>query len=140
MPASLSRVVGFRALHHLFRPDWSPARNREAFGPLSDPAGHAHDYSCIVTVRGPIAASQGMVMDLLALDRILEEEIVARFHGKHLNRDVPEFADGRMLPTCEAIATDVFPRVAARLPAGVVLERVRILEDPTLYADCTGFP
>ena len=32
------------------------------------------------------------------------------------------------------------PRVAARLPAGVVLERVRILEDPTLYADCTGLP
>jgi hypothetical protein len=45
-----------------------------------------------------------------------------------------------MLPTCEAIAADVFPRVAARLPAGVVLERVRILEDPTLYADCTGLP
>lgn len=140
MPASLSRVIGFRALHHLSRPDWPPARNREAFGPLSDPAGHPHDYRCVVTVRGPIAASHGMVMDLLALDRILEEEIVARFDGKHLNRDVAEFAEGRMLPTCEAIAADVFPRVAARLPAGVVLERVRILEDPTLYADCTGLP
>jgi hypothetical protein len=32
----------------------------------------------------------------------------------------------------------VFPRVAARLPTGVTLERVRILEDPTLYADYTG--
>jgi 6-pyruvoyltetrahydropterin/6-carboxytetrahydropterin synthase len=140
MPASLSRVVGFRALHHLARPDWSPARNREAFGPLSDSAGHAHDYRCIVTVRGPIAESHGMVMDLAALDRILEEEVVARLGGKHLNFDVPEFAAGRMLPTCEAIAADVFPRVAARLPAGVVLERVRVLEDPTLYADCTGLP
>jgi hypothetical protein len=32
----------------------------------------------------------------------------------------------------------VFRRVAARLPAGVRLERVRIMEDPTLHADCTG--
>jgi 6-pyruvoyltetrahydropterin/6-carboxytetrahydropterin synthase len=140
VPASLSRVVGFRALHHLFRPDWSAARNREAFGPLSDPAGHPHEYRCVVTVRGSIAESHGMVMDLTALDGILAEEVVARFDGKHLNQDVPEFAGGRLLPTCEAIAADVFPRVAARLPAGVTLERVRILEDPTLYGDCTGFP
>lgn len=140
MAASLSRVVGFRALHHLSRQDWSPARNREAFGPLSDPAGHAHDYRCVVTVSAPVAESRGMVMDLAALDRILQEEVVAPFEGQHLNRVVAEFADGRMLPTCEAIAAHVFARVAARLPAGVALERVRIVEDPTLYADCTGLP
>ena len=27
---------------------------------------------------------------------------------------------------------------ATRLPPGVVLERVRVQEDPTLFADCTG--
>jgi 6-pyruvoyltetrahydropterin/6-carboxytetrahydropterin synthase len=138
MVASLSRVVGFRALHRFFRPDWSEARNREAFGPLSDPPGHAHDYQCVVTVAGPIEPSRGMVLDLVELDRILRDEVVTPFDGRHLNLDVPEFAYGRTLPTCEAIAAHVFPRVAARLPAGVVLERVRILEDPTLYADCTG--
>ena len=79
-------------------------------------------------------------MDLGLLDRILQDEIVTPFNGRHLNLEVPEFAYGRTLPTCEAIAVHVFPRVAARLPAGVMLERVRILEDPTLYADCTGFP
>jgi 6-pyruvoyltetrahydropterin/6-carboxytetrahydropterin synthase len=140
MAASLSRVVGFRALHRFFRPDWSEDRNREAFGSLSDPPGHAHDYQCVVTVAGPIEPSRGMVMDLGELDRVLRDEVVAPFDGRHLNLDVPEFAYGRTLPTCEAIAAHVFPRVAARLPAGVVLERVRILEDPTLYADCTGLP
>ena len=108
------------------------------FGPLSDPAGHPHDYRCVVTVRGPITGSHGMVMDLAALDRILQEEVVAPLDGKHLNHAVAEFADGRMLPTCEAIAAHVFSRVTARLPAGVVLERVRVVEDPTLYADYTG--
>lgn len=79
-------------------------------------------------------------MDLGLLDQILQDEVVTPFNGRHLNLEVPEFAYGRTLPTCEAIAVHVFPRVAARLPAGVMLERVRILEDPTLYADCTGFP
>jgi 6-pyruvoyltetrahydropterin/6-carboxytetrahydropterin synthase len=137
---ALSRVVGFRALHRFFRPDWSEERNRETFGPLSDAPGHAHDYQCIVTVRGPTEASRGMVLDLVLLDRILQEEVVRPFDGRHLNLDVPEFAYGRTLPTCEALASHVFPRVAARLPAGVTLERVRILEDPTLYADYTGLP
>lgn len=140
MPLSLSRVVTFRALHRFFRPDWSGARNREAFGPLTDPPGHAHDYQCMVTVGGPIGPSRGMVMDLGELDRILHDEVVMPFDGRHLNLDVPAFAYGGILPTCEAVAAHVFPRVAARLPAGVVLERVRIMEDLTLYADCTGLP
>jgi len=79
-----------------------------------------------------------MVMDLTELDRILQEEVVAPFDGRHLNLDVPEFAYGRTLPTCEAIAAHVYARVARRLPSGVALERVRIAEDPTLYGECTG--
>ncbi len=138
MPTSLTRLVGFRATHRLYRLDWTEARNREVFGALSEDPGHPHDYSCAITVRGPVDPTMGMVMDLGELDRILHDEVVAWFDGKHLNRDVPEFADGRTLPTCEALALHVFPRVAARLPAGVALERVRVLEDPTLYADCTG--
>jgi 6-pyruvoyltetrahydropterin/6-carboxytetrahydropterin synthase len=138
MSLSLTRTVGFRAVHRLYRPDWTEARNREAFGPLSDPPGHPHDYRCAVTVSGPIDDRMGMVVDLVELDGILQEEVVVRLNGKHLNEDVPELAYDRMLPTCEAIAMDVYRRIASRLPRGVTLERVRIMEDPTLYADCTG--
>jgi len=60
------------------------------------------------------------------------------YAGRHLVLDVPAFAYGKTLPTCEAIAASVFRRIDSRLPAGLALERVRILEDPTLYADCTG--
>ena len=125
-------------MHRLYRPDWTEARNREAFGALSDAPGHSHDYGCAVTVAGPIEGRMGMVIDLGELDRILQEEVVTRLDGKHLNEDVPGLADGDTLPTCEAIAVWVFRRVATRLAEGVTLERVRIMEDPTLYADCTG--
>lgn len=137
MAASLTRTVGFHALHRYYRPDWSEARNREVFGPLADPPGHGHDYQCAVTVAGRLDES-GMIVDLPLLDRILQEEVLTPFAGKHFNLDVPAFASGRPLPTCEAIAAYLFRRIAARLPNGVALERVRIAEDPTLYADCTG--
>ena len=140
MPTSLTRTVAFRALHRFYRPEWTEARNQEVFVPLSHPPGHPHEYACAVTVRGPVDETMGMVMDLGELDRILRDEVVAPFDGKHLNLDVPAFAYGRTLPTCEAIAAHVYPRVAARLPSGVALERVRVMEDPTLYADCTGLP
>ena len=136
MPVTLTRAVGFRAVHRLYRPDWSEARNREAFGPPSQPPGHAHDYRCAVTVSGPVDQRMAMVLDLAELDRILQEEVVARLDGKHLNRDVPSLAG--TIPTCEALALDVFRRLLPRLPRDVTLERVRIMEDPTLYADCTG--
>jgi 6-pyruvoyl-tetrahydropterin synthase len=90
-----------------------------------------------VTVRGSLAET-GTVIDLGLLDQILHDEVLTPFAGKHLNLDVPAFAYGKTLPTCEALAAYVFPRIASRLPGGLALERVRIMEDPTLYADCTG--
>jgi 6-pyruvoyltetrahydropterin/6-carboxytetrahydropterin synthase len=137
MRASLTRTVEFHAVHRYYRPEWTEERNREAFGPLADPPGHGHDYRCGVTVGGVIDG-MGTVVDLQFLDGILHDEVLTPLAGKHLNLDLPTFAYGRTLPTCEAIAAYLFPRIAARLPAGVVLERVRIEEDPTLYADCTG--
>lgn len=140
MPVSLTRTVGFHALHRLHRADWSEAQNRAAFGPLGDAAGHGHDYRCVVTVTGPVDPRMGMVMDLVRLDEILRDEVVTPLDGKYLNRDVPAFGPDRPMPTCESIASHLFERIAARLPAGVALERVRVIEDPTLYADCTGAP
>jgi 6-pyruvoyltetrahydropterin/6-carboxytetrahydropterin synthase len=136
MPVTLTRTVGFRAVHRLYRADWSEARNRDAFGALSESPGHPHDYRCAVTVAGPVDPHMAMVFDLAELDRILQEEVVDRLDGKHLNQDVPSLAG--TIPTCEAIALAVFRHLLPRLPRDVTLERVRIMEDPTLYADCTG--
>lgn len=135
MPASLTRVVRFRAEHHFWRPEWPPERNRASFGPLTE--SHFHDYACAVTVSGPVNPRSGMVVDLGLLDRILADEVVAPLGEKNLN-DMPAFRPGEQLPTCEALAMWLFRRIAARLPTGVRLDRVRVDEDPTLYAECTG--
>lgn len=135
MATSLTRVVRFGARHRMRVAGWSEDQNRAQFGPLSD--FHHHDYRCAVTVTGPVDQAMGMVVDLVELDRILREEVL-RFEDTDLNQSVPVFAGGAPLPTCEALAEYFYRQVGPRLPAGVRLERVRVAEDDTLHADCTG--
>ena len=132
---SLTRTVRFPATHRMFRADWSEAQNRAAYGALTE--YHGHEYECGVTVTGDLDPATGMLVDLPRLDLVLEEEVVRRCGGRPLNT-LPEFASGRPLPTCEALASMLYARIAARLPSGVRLVRVKVAEDPTLYAECTG--
>ena len=134
----LTRIVQFSAAHRYFRPDWSTERNREAFGACASPHGHGHTYQCHVTVKGAPDPATAMVIDLALLDRVLREEVIARFDHRHLNLDVPEFADGKTLPTGEALCLDIWTRVAARLPKGCALDAVRVQEDPALFAEYRG--
>lgn len=136
MRVSLTRQVAFRATHQIRLPGLGEAENRARFGWTMDV--HGHDYTCAVTVSGTPEAGTGMIMDLALLDRMLAEEIVRPLDGRHLNDAVAECAQGEVLPVCEVLAAWCFRRIAPRLPAGVRLDRVRIAEDPTLHADCTG--
>jgi 6-pyruvoyltetrahydropterin/6-carboxytetrahydropterin synthase len=136
--AYLTRVVQFSAAHRYFRPEWTAERNAEVFGACAREHGHGHTYRCLVTVRGTPDPVTGMVMDLGALDRVLAEEVVQRFDHRHLNLDVPEFAYGRTVPTGEMLCVDIWGRVAARLPAGCALARVRVEEEPALWAEYRG--
>ena len=136
MQISLTRTVGFRASHRYHRTEWTAEANRERFGAASE--AHPHDYRVSVTVGGPLDSDTEMVMDLGVLDGLLREEVVSRYGGKQLDRDVTEFEAGQILPTCEALAAQMWLRLAGRLPAGVRLERVRVAEDADLHADCTG--
>jgi 6-pyruvoyltetrahydropterin/6-carboxytetrahydropterin synthase len=136
MPTSLTRVVSFRATHRFWLPDWPEERNRETFGQLTEP--HEHHYTCRVTVAGRVDPRTGMLVDVGQLDRILEEEILTPFEGRDLNREVPAFAHGAPLPTCEVLARYLFSRLAPRIPKGARLERVAVEEDPTLSGECTG--
>lgn len=136
--AYLTRIVGFRATHRIARADWTPEQNRTAFARAAE--NHAHDYQCRVTVRGPLDAASGGVINLEQLDALLAREIHQRFDGKHINDDIPEFASGRRLATGEALSVYLWERLAGVLPPGVTLHRIRIQEGPHLYSEYYGEP
>ena len=99
---------------------------------------HAHDYACDATVSGSIDAETGMIIDLGMLDRTLDREVRARFHGTSITVDVPEFADGKLIPTCENLARFIFEKVAASLAGSAQLTSVIVREDATISAEYTG--
>ena len=136
---SLTRRVTFAAAHRYRRPDWSDEKNAEVFGPCARPNYHGHSYACDVTVAGALDETTGFVADLGLLDRVLREEVHARFDHANINIDVPEFADGRLIPSGENLARYVCERVQRALDqalgAGSLrVTRVTVAEDLTLSA------
>jgi 6-pyruvoyltetrahydropterin/6-carboxytetrahydropterin synthase len=136
--ASLTRRVRFAAAHRYRRPEWSDARNEEVFGLCARPSFHGHSYVCDVTVSGEIDPVTGMVIDLAVLDRVLQVEVKDRFDHRNINTDIPEFADGRLVPTGEELARFIYERVQKALGSQVRVVRVRVAEDDTLSVDYPG--
>ena len=136
--ASLTRRVGFAAAHRYRRPDWSNEKNESVFGLCARESFHGHTYVCEVTISGAIDPETGFIIDLGVFDTILDEEVKSRFDHRNINLDVPEFADGKLIPSGENIARFVFTQVGAKLPEGVELEKVTIAEDHTLSASYSG--
>lgn len=131
--AQLIRKVRFAAAHRYRKPEWSEERNIEVFGLCAHPNYHGHTYTCSVAVEGRIDDETGMVMDLGKLDAVLEAEVMARFDHRNINLDVPEFAEGSLVPTGENLARFIFERVQEALGT-VSVRSVRIDEDETLAA------
>src|SRR5438309_6003890 len=137
MPTYLTRRVTFAAAHRYRVASWSDERNAEVFGLCARPNYHGHSYVCDVTVRGEIDDASGMLVDLAILDRILEVEVRQRFDHRNINMDVPEFGEGKLVPTGENLARFIFQRVAnglAQHRARARVTHVTVAEDATLSA------
>ena len=136
--AFLTRRITFAAAHRYRRPDWSDADNERVFGLCARSSFHGHSYVCHVTVRGDIDPVTGMLVDLGALDRVLAVEVRERFDHRNINLDVPEFADGKLVPTGENLARFIFERVERGLAGTAKVTEVTIAEDESLSCSYRG--
>src|SRR3954471_20048454 len=127
--ASLTRRVSFSAAHRYSRPEWSDEKNSSTFGACAWPNFHGHSYLCDVTVSGPIDDKTGFVVDLGVLDRILAEQVRERFDHRNINLDVPEFGDGKLVPTGENLARFIFDRVQIGVGDAARVVSVMVAED-----------
>jgi len=134
MPSFLTRRVSFAAAHRYRIAEWSDERNTTVFGACARPNYHGHSYVCDVTVTGEIDPVTGFIVDLGLLDAVLEREVRVRFDHANINLDVPEFADGGLMPTGEELARFICQRVQGALGARARVTRVTVAEDATLGA------
>lgn len=136
--ASLTRRISFSAAHRYSRPEWSDEKNTSTFGACAWPNFHGHTYVCDVTIGGPIDATTGFVVDLGLLDDILNRQVKQQFDHRNINLDVPEFADGKLVPTGENLARFIFERVQREIPKPARVLRVTVGEDDSLSATYSG--
>lgn len=129
---TLTRRVTFAAAHRYRRPEWDDQKNYDTFGACAWPNYHGHSYVCDVTVAGAIDPTTGFVVDLSVLDDVLKREVRDRFDHRNINTDIPEFADGKLVPTGENLARFIFERVQHELGDSVRVRTVTVAEDGTL--------
>lgn len=131
----LTRKAEFSASHYYWIPAWSEEENARVFGKCSNRNGHGHNYTLEVTVAGEVDPQTGFVVDLKELKDVLEREVVSVYDHRHLNLEVPEFAEA--MPTTENIAIAVWRRLDGKV-RGAKLHRVRVYEMLDLFADYYG--
>ncbi len=91
----------FSAAHRLHVTTLSDEENQTIFGKCNNPAGHGHNYRVEVAARAPIDA-HGRTIEPQTLDAVVDRHAIQRLDHKHLNTDVPEFAD--LNPSVENIS------------------------------------
>ncbi len=131
----LTRRAEFSASHYYHNPAFTPEENQRVFGKCANLNGHGHNYTLEVTVKGEVDGKTGFVVDLKDLKAIIEKEVTDAMDHRHLNKEVPEFA--QQIPTTENLAIVIWNRIQPKLKAAK-LHRVRVYESEDLYADFYG--
>ncbi len=131
----LTQCFEFSASHRLHVASLSDDENRRVFGKCNNPSGHGHNYRVEVTVVGEAADSTGRVVELPAFEEAVRREVIERFDHKHLNTDMPEFAE--LNPSVENIARTIWNLLRDKL-APARLKRIRVWETAKTYAEVTG--
>ncbi|HLO49010.1 MAG TPA: 6-carboxytetrahydropterin synthase [Kamptonema sp.] len=129
MEAYLSISTHFSAAHRLAHPQLSYEENCEIYGKCARPNGHGHNYHLEVTVKGEIDARTGMIVDLPALQKAIDEYVVEPFDHTFLNKDITYFAE--VVPTAENIALHIQELLRSPIRnLGAQLYKIKLIESP----------
>ncbi len=122
----VTRAYEFSASHRLHSSILSDEENRTLFGKCNYDNGHGHNYILEVSVGGEIDPVTGTLVDQNALDEVVHREVVDRYDHRHLNLDIPEFAD--VIPSSELLTYVIWERLKNHIPGTAHLSKVVIRE------------
>jgi 6-pyruvoyltetrahydropterin/6-carboxytetrahydropterin synthase len=95
-------------------------------------AWSGHTWDLFVTVHGPIDRETGMVTDIVALDRVVHEQVVRPFDGQNLRHVL-----GHRPITGENLVRAIWDRLVKAIPTGT-LHRIRLVQTRDLAFEYAG--
>lgn len=129
MEATLTVKTHFSAAHRLALPELNEEKNFEVYGKCARPNGHGHNYHLEVSVRGQIDPRTGMLVDLGALQQVIEDYVIEPMDHTFLNKDIPYFT--QTVPTAENIAIYIAKVLEQPIRAiGAELDKIKLTESP----------
>jgi len=130
---SIKQQYDFSAAHRLHTDELSDEENQRVFGKCNNPAGHGHNYRVEITARCPITPG-GQILSVEQLDQVVDECVIEKLDHKHLNVDVPAFAE--LNPSVEHIARVIYQMLEEPIgKVGAILQQVTVWE--TAKTSCT---
>ncbi|MFN7923821.1 MAG: 6-carboxytetrahydropterin synthase [Bryobacteraceae bacterium] len=97
----LTRQYRFAASHRLHSASLSEDENQRIYGKCNNPYGHGHDYVLQVCAEGVPDPESGLLVNVGALDSLVEQKLMPRLRNRNLN-DLEEFH--ALVPTTENLA------------------------------------
>lgn len=128
----LTRVVRFSAGHRFWDANLSAEENKALYGEWASPFNHGHNYILGATYRGKVDRKHGMVVNIKDIDDFLQETVIARFGGKSLNDEVPEYVE--RLPSLENLILDLSATLS-NFSEDAELIALRLEEMPDFWAE-----
>ncbi|HVL38728.1 MAG TPA: 6-carboxytetrahydropterin synthase [Fimbriimonadaceae bacterium] len=132
MNVRLARRVTFSSGHRYWIPSLSESDNRRLFGRWASPFNHGHNYVLWVTAEGPVDPITGMIVNIKAIDQVLQERIVTQFDGRSINDEIGWFH--ARASSLENLLRYVWDQLDGHLP-DVQLIALKLAENERLYAE-----
>ncbi|MGV3709027.1 MAG: 6-carboxytetrahydropterin synthase [Gemmatimonas sp.] len=132
---TVTRRLRFNAAHRVHNPSFTPEQNVEIYGKCNNPYGHGHNYTLDVSVRGPIDADTGYVIDLGVLRDIVEKHVVDQTDHHHFNHDVPYMTG--INPTSENIIVGMWKVLEPVVRPGKLV-KLKLIETDNNYVEYEG--
>ena len=132
---TITRRLYFNAAHRVHNPALSEAENKALFGKCNNPNWHGHNYTLDVSVTGEVDERTGYVIDLGALKRVVEREVIDKVDHKNFNLEV-DFMRG-VIPTTENIVVAMW-RVIEPAMRPAKLTKLVLWETPNNYVEYEG--
>lgn len=132
---TVTRRLHFNAAHRVHNPELSDAENKRLYGKCNNPNWHGHNYVLDVSVSGEVDERTGYVMDLGALARLVEHEVLDKVDHRNMNVDVP-FMQG-INPTTENIIVAIW-RILEPQVSPARLTKLRLQETENNFVEYEG--
>ena len=131
----ITKEYKFCAAHKYWNNKWDEKKNYEVFG--DDIYNHGHNYVLRVTVKGEINPDSGFVVNLMWLNKIINENIIKALDHKQIDQDIDWFSDKS--PSTENLVRFIWDKLSPFFEGkDSILHKIHLRETPTIYTEYYG--